>query len=72
MPLKMKLRSPRWHFMSVKSISVVSNLHRACTGDRRKIGFSGTTLDKWTEKTGQGNKKMEERAGWAEFTFDNI
>lgn len=25
-PLKMKLRSPRWHFMSVKSMRVVSNL----------------------------------------------
>ena len=27
-PLKMKLRSPRWHFMSVKSIRVVSSLNR--------------------------------------------
>uniref|UniRef100_A0A0E9PEJ5 Uncharacterized protein n=2 Tax=Anguilla anguilla TaxID=7936 RepID=A0A0E9PEJ5_ANGAN len=25
-PLKMKLRSPRWHFMSVKSMRVVSSL----------------------------------------------
>lgn len=25
-PLKIKLRSPRWHFMSVKSMRVVSNL----------------------------------------------
>lgn len=27
-PLKMKLRSPRWHFMSVKSMRVVSSLNR--------------------------------------------
>lgn len=26
-PLKMKLRSPRWHFMSVKSMRVVSSLN---------------------------------------------
>lgn len=33
-PLKMKLRSPRWHFISVKSIRVVSSLNQERGGEQ--------------------------------------
>lgn len=51
-PLKMKLSSPRWHFMSVKSIRVVSSLNQeretgACTKSSRVSSFLDLKTSPW-------------------------